>query len=144
MRIIPFEPNHIEWLEIESESFRIDNLMELATDAMQGPCWTGETEDGKVIGAAGLRPTTTQGEFIAWAVFGPLLHQNRFSVHKYVKRWLHVLNGLEDYGRIIAHIDSTDEKARHWAWAMGFRPTGVVFQYQGRPVLIVYLPKEVA
>ena len=145
MRIIPFQAGHVETLEIASETVSLDDRAALMKEAVLGPAWTAVMDDGQVIGSAGLRPVADRrGCFFAWAVFGPLLHSHRFSIHRHVYRFLHTLNGLEDYDRIEATIDLGNSRAREWAWSLGFRPTGKAFEWQGHPMLVVYLPKEVA
>ena len=145
MKIVPFEVGHVATLEITSESVSLDDRQALMEEAVMGPAWTAVTDEGKVIGSAGLRPIAgRRGCYFAWATFGPLLHSHRFSIHKHVYRFLHTLNGLEDYGRIEATIDLGNDRAREWAWSLGFRPTERAFSWQGHAMLVVYLPKGVA
>ena len=132
MRIIAFEPKHLEILNPRSfegkEMFLLGDVQERAKEYLRyGPAFTG-IEGEQIIGCVGL-VVLWPGVAEAWAVSTPLWPSKAKSVHKAITHGLKELSATLGLWRIQTAIHSEHVVSLRWLLRMGFNEEGYMSGY---------------
>lgn len=118
MIVTAFLPHHLDLIEVQNAQKPFIKWMtpEIADAAAEHFSLTGATDDGRIVGCAGIAPLNETAS-IAWAVFSPLLTSFTIPSVRLIHR---VLKGRPEK-RIEAHIMDGHEKAARFAERLHFK-----------------------
>jgi len=126
MRVVPFDPSHLEILELQESQqlFRkfFDKNYGPALQA-SGPCFTA-IDDGQVLICAGAA-RQWDNRAIAWSLISAHAGRQFVRIHKAVTRFLETT----DFNRIEAFVDADFEQAHRWIEMLGFQREGYMRQF---------------
>ena len=116
MDVIPFEPDHLNQLELQQAQAYLGSWVtsEQGAALAEHPSYTA-IQDGTLLASAGV-VTMWQGRAMAWAFLTDMGAQHFIGVHRAVKRFI---DGCY-YQRIEMTVDCDFEAAHHWAKMLGF------------------------
>lgn len=142
MVIVPFEPQHVETLNIQSaqagtESFRTHDYR-IALQG-SGPAFSA-LHDGHALICAGL-VIPWEGRGIAWAMVGGDAGPHFVAISKAIKRFL----SLQDLRRIDAYVEADFVNGNRWIKMFGFEFEGLMrsFSPEGRDCNLYALVRKV-
>lgn len=133
MRLVPFEPWHLERMEARSIERRLfDDVADLATyaQAMVRPnlSFTGLDDDGTVVGCAGVMPLWP-GVGQAWALLSVHAPHSFKAVHRAVLAGLSNAFDGGGFHRVQISVASDFPEGMRWAQHLGFRLEGLMRGY---------------
>jgi hypothetical protein len=117
MRIVPFEPWHLEALVLQPAQAFVGAMLEpdyAVALAAAGEAYSG-LEDGRVVGCCGLVPVHP-GLANAWALLGACGPGRFLTIHRAVLRFLE----CQPVRRIQTTVQSDFAAGHRWARALGF------------------------
>ena len=127
MKIIPFDPKHLEEMEINGQSSDVIKIFKskAANFKYYGPCYTGIYK-GKIVACAGFIEMWP-GVATAWAVLVQSIP--RFAVHRAVKKGLATLIESCNYYRVQASVPVDHKAGIRWLEGLGFKQEAVMVKY---------------
>lgn len=132
IKVIPFEPEHIKGLELliaDKETVALCNSPEcLQTLKDIGPCYTAMTQDGRVIGAAGVRPITLK-TFEAWAIVGKEAKIYAKSFVKAINQFMQTMFENDAADRFQATVRMSFPEGHRFVRILKFLPEGILKNY---------------
>jgi hypothetical protein len=130
IEFISFKPEHLATLRLQAAQAYLQPVLTKPEygAALVGPdTWTGIIH-GQIVGCAGVLPQWP-GRAIAWALLTRELTAHHFlrAHHKVTS----VLRSAHRRGtrRIETSVDAGFDAGHRWAWALGFRPEGLMRAY---------------
>ena len=125
MRFVPFSPDHVWGLEIDTSHnddarpLLRDNPEAFRKMTLHG--WSLE-DGGKVVACGGKVPRTDPEEWVWWVIFSPMPKRKLYWMTKTIKR---LLDRECVDGTHVAH--ALDDTAVEWLMFLGFQPDGEEF-----------------
>jgi hypothetical protein len=126
MIIVPFEPEHLETLELQDSQKIFYDVFDMSyahSLKESGPCFTA-LENGKVLCCSGI-VLQWHNRAVAWALVSNSAGKHFARIHKAVKRFL----DLSDVNRIEAFVDHDFEQGHRWIQMLGFEREGYMKQF---------------
>lgn len=130
----PFQGIHMQMLTIQREQGAERSYFQKLGDdhwdnvAKQELSYTA-LNGHRVLGCGGLSPIWI-GRALGWVVLAEgLTYRDLLFVHRAALGLLWTWQHLPDFRRIEASIRETFKEGHHWATMLGFRPEGLMRQY---------------
>lgn len=127
MIVLPFEPEHLDRLELQSAQLGIQPIFDDPRYALSlqkaGPAFSAEV-DGEIIAALGIIPQW-QNRAIAWGLIGKKARRHLLAVHRAVDRFL----VMSEYRRIETSVATNFAEGHRWARMLGFEREGTMRAY---------------
>lgn len=118
MRVVPFEPAHLEQLKLQKGQEYLTPYLGQAE--ITGEAFTGFSESGRMLGCAGFVPTdlvpSTHPKALAWAMLCEMTRGEFVAVHRTVRDMLE----RQPYRRITATVDCAFLEGHRWVRQLGF------------------------
>ncbi len=127
MQIIPFDPNHLNDMDINWLSPMISTMFITQANLMAyvGPCFSG-LHEGRIVGCAGLIQLWP-GVAQAWVVLDK--KYPKLAVYRAIKRALETLIKVCNYHRVQANTPIEFEAGHVMLKGLGFRPEAPMKEY---------------
>lgn len=141
IKVIPFEPEHIIGMEpLMDDAYTramCDNLEYLSALKKLGPAYSGFTEDGKCVGAAGVRQINAKA-YEGWALLAKDSKKQIKSILRAVD--LFIMNYFEfdaaDRFQATVRLDFT--QGHRFARLLKFQPEGILHNYENGNNYMMY------
>lgn len=126
LEIVPFEPWHFLWLDVQAtqESSRTALTLEQGQAMkLSGPCYTAFA-GSTVIASAGVT-VFWEGRAQVWSLLSKDVGRYAFGVHRAVKRFLSTVR----VARLECVVDPANEQAVQWAVRLEFKYESTMPRY---------------
>ena len=126
MRVVPFEPLHLELLELQQSQQLFRNFFDRSYGpALQaaGPCYS-VVDAGDVLLCAGLVKQWSN-RAVAWSLISEHAGRQFVRIHKSVRRFL----DSADFNRVEAYVDADFQQGHRWIEMLGFQREGYMRQF---------------
>lgn len=116
MKVVPFEPWHLDWLSPQEAQLSIDHQIspEIADHFAECQSFSGLV-NGKVVACSGVVPFWG-GRGVAWAILDKDCGPHFKAIHQAVYNFLETCN----YQRVEAYVDLDHPAAHRWMKMLGF------------------------
>jgi len=124
MIVVPFEPEHVERLQLQyAQLSALDVLAKpgyAASLKKAGPAFSAMVDD-EIIASLGVIPQWTN-RAVAWGLVGEKANRHLLAVHRAVTRFL----DMTEYRRIETSVATQFAEGHRWARMLGFVNEGTM------------------
>lgn len=133
IKVIPFEPEHIYGIEplIDDKELKelCCNREYLLSLQKMGPCYSGFTKDGKVVGACGVRQLNAK-TYEGWAILSKDSKPYAKSIIRAVDLFIKNMFDFDAADRFQATVRMNFTEGHRFAKILGFSPEGILKNYE--------------
>lgn len=133
IKVIPFEPEHIYGIDplISDGELKelCQNIEYLKGLQKLGPCYTGYTKEGKVVGAAGVRQLNAK-TYEGWAILAKDSKPYAKSIIRAVDLFIKNMFEFDAADRFQATVRMDFAEGHRFAKILGFTPEGILKNFE--------------
>jgi hypothetical protein len=141
IKVIPFEPEHIFGMKplIKDKFFEqaLQNMDYLKNLKQYGVAYSGFTQDGVCVGAAGVRQINLK-TFEGWAILSEDSHKQIKSIIRAVDLFIQNYFEFDVADRFQATVKLSYKKGHRFAKLLKFEPEGILKCYEDGADFMMY------
>ena len=141
IKVIPFEPEHIIGMEPLMDDACIKTMMQskeyLQALKQLGPAYSGFTDAGKCVGAAGVKQINAK-TYEGWALLAIDSKHHIKSILRAVELFIQNFFEYEVADRFQATVKMSFPQGHRFAKLLGFKPEGILHNYDQNEDYMMY------
>lgn len=141
IKVIPFEPEHIMGMEPLMDDACTKAIMQ-SSEYLQalkqlGPAYSGFTDEGKCVGAAGVKQINAK-TYEGWALLAIDSKQHIKSILRAVELFMQNFFDYDVADRFQATVKMNFTQGHRFAKLLGFKPEGILHNYDQNEDYMMY------
>ena len=141
IKVIPFEPEHIMGMEPLMDDACTKAMMQsieyLQALKRLGPAYSGFTDDGKCVGAAGVKQINAK-TYEGWALLAVDSKQHIKSILRAVELFVQNFFDYDVADRFQATVKMNFPQGHRFAKLLSFKPEGILHNYDQNEDYMMY------